>query len=372
MRGKRILFIGLGNLGSQIFDLCLRIPGKHTFLVGGKNETFLHQRTNLSLLAALQLGYMPDVTCTYMDLWNIEQTTETIARFQPDIIVCSAVLTPWYSASLFSAPLAERLATLPMGPRLPLYLTLVYKLMQAIKATGQPVKVINAIYPDVVHPILKKVGLAPTTGIGDLANNIPAVRKSLAIKLDSPLENVDVRLVMARYVSYWMSRTSVTGMPFHLTAFINKEDMTRHLDIETVFDLLPTTFKRSGGIAGLLLTAVSAMVVIEGMVRNTGIITHAPGPNGFPGGYPVQVDEHGVRIVLPAGLTMESALQINEAGIRLDGIKRIDEEGTIYFTEREMAIFKNIMGYECQKMPLAEVEYWARELQARYQALQAT
>src|SRR5437016_1775630 len=128
MNAHRILLIGLGNLGSQILDLLVRLPDKHTFLVGGRNLDHLHQRTNLSMLAALQLGYAPDISYTFMDLWNIDQTAEVILHFQPDIIICTATLAHWGAISNLPVSIAEHLASMPVGPRLPLHLTLVYKL----------------------------------------------------------------------------------------------------------------------------------------------------------------------------------------------------------------------------------------------------
>jgi hypothetical protein len=247
---------------------------------------------------------------------------------------------------------------------------LVYKLMQAVRLAGmeRTTKVLNAIFPDVVHPILAKVGLAPTTGIGDLANNIPALRLSVARKLGVPLEQVDVRLVMARWVSYWMSRRSVATAPFHFTALIQGEDWTHLLDGMHVFDELPTRLQRLGGDPGLMMTATSAAVVFQAMVNDQGTFTHVPGPNGLPGGYPVRVNTKGVEIVLPPGLTREAAQEINEAGLRFDGIEHIDERGTVFFTEEATAMYQRILGYECQSLRLSEVEERAIELQARYEA----
>jgi hypothetical protein len=65
----------------------------------------------------------------------------------------------------------------------------------------------------------------------------------------------------------------------------------------------------------------------------------APGPNGLPGGYPVQGGKQSLEVVLPQGLTLEEAIHINQEGQRLDGIERIDDDGTVYFAERNMAIW---------------------------------
>jgi hypothetical protein len=361
----RILLIGLGRLGSHILDLLVRMPENPVVLVGGRDLDYLHQRANLSLLSALQLGYTPEASSTFIDLWNIEQTAEVITHFRPDLIVCAATLVRWEKTDMLPASLARRLASAPMGPRLPFHLTLVYKLMQAIHATGNAIKVINTIYPDVVNPILGKVGLAPTSGIGDLANNVPALRKAIATQLQVPLEQVDVRVVMARYVSYWLSRRSIANTPFHFTTLVGSEDVTASVNVEAIFSQLPTTWKRIGGATGRMMAAASAAIVCEGIVRKTGIITHAPGPNGLPGGYPVKVGEE-VELILPQNLSFEAAIQINEAGLRLDGIEHIASDGTVLFTEEAIAAYKEILGYECARLPLTEVEQWAKELKEKY------
>lgn len=369
MNEKRILCVGLGDLGAQVFDLFVRVPGKHHFLVGGRNLDFLHRRTNLSLLAAVQLGYDPDVSCTFMDLFNINQTAQIIAQFQPDIIFCAATLQRWGAISMLPQPLADTLYSAQMGPWLPVHLTLIYKLMQAVKQTGLPVHVINATYPDVVNQVLGKIALAPTTGIGDLANNIPALRKTISLKLGKPFEDVSVYLFMQRYLSSRISRAgSSGGAPFHLTVMVNGEDVTHLLDMSAIFELLPTTFKRMGGTPGQLMTAASAMTVFAAMASDTEIITHAPGPNGLPGGYPVKVSRDAVEVILPNGLSLEQTIKINEACQHYDGIEHIDETGTVFFRKQEMGILKEMFGYECFRMPISEVEDRAKELQAKFSA----
>jgi hypothetical protein len=65
-------------------------------------------------------------------------------------------------------------------------------------------------------------------------------------------------------------------------------------------------------------------------------------------------------------MTLEQAIRINEEGQRLDGIERIEEDGTVYFAERNMAILKETLGYECRRMALSDVERRADELRARF------
>jgi len=45
------------------------------------------------------------------------------------------------------------------------------------------------------------------------------------------------------------------------------------------------------------------------------------------------VDRNGGTVTLPPDLNLEEAVRINEEGQRFDGIERIDEDGTVHFTE---------------------------------------
>ncbi|WP_201360041.1 hypothetical protein [Dictyobacter formicarum] len=128
---------------------------------------------------------------------------------------------------------------------------------------------------------------------------------------------------------------------------INGIDKTSTIDQSAVFQQFRSTLRRTGGGIGNIMTAAEAAVVFDGIVNDTGIITHAPAPNGLPGGYPVCVDECGVKVVLPEKMTLQDAIDINEAGLVLDGIGHIDEDGTVVFAEREMSIVSEILGYDC-------------------------
>ena len=368
-REQRVLFLGAGQLGGQILDLLLRLPGEYRFLVGGRNLSLLRQRVNFSVMAAMQLVFFSEVECVSLDLDLVEQTAEIIARFQPDLIFCAATRQPLGGTRGLPPALAHQLAQAPMAPRLPFSLPLVYKLMQAVRLAGRQhnTKVVNAIFPDMIHPVLQQVDLAPTTGIGDLANNIPALRLAVAQMLHVPLSHIEVRLVMAHWVSYWMSRTNVTQAPSHCAVLVNGEDWTHLVNQGDLFHQVRTTWKRTGGETGLLMTAASATEVCRAFLCHQPTCTHVPGPNGLPGGYPVEVHAQGVDLKLPPGVTLEMAEQTNRAGLRLDGIERIEANGTVVFTEEAVMSYKKLLGYECPSLPLEEGEDRAEELKRRYE-----
>lgn len=367
MSSKTIMLIGAGIMGGYVLDMLCRSTPVHEIIVAGRNEQQLLERSNLSTLVANHLGYFPNVKHAHIDLWNVDQTSETIARLKPDIIFNAACIQSWWLIGTLPKPIYKILDASQVGPWLPMHLTLAYKLMQAVKQAGLDIDVVNGSYPDVVNPILAKIGLAPKIGIGNIANTVPALKRSLAQKLNAHLEDIDIRLFMHHYVSHRVSRLGNSGgAPFHLTILLSGEDISQLVDMETVWDLLPTRFKRSGGPGGTPITAASAMTVIDSMANNKGKVVHAPGPNGLPGGYAVRVDEEKVEVALPDTLTLESAIRINTDGMCYDGIEKIDTDGRVHFTEREMSILRDVLGYYRRSMTVDESEDCAEELRAKY------
>jgi hypothetical protein len=360
----KILFVGLGNLGSQVFDLfVLRARGDDQFLVGGRNQEYLRERTRWTAAAALQLGVPARINSTYMDVWDIDQTAQTIFTFKPDVIFSSVTLLPSTAISQLPSPSFERLAQASGGPWLPTTLAPVYRLMQAVKQTGLEILVLNGGTPDNSHEVLAKVNLAPTSGIGNIALTIPPFRLAIAEQLRVPLDLVEVLFFAHAYVVQSLRSGTTGGAPFHLTALVDGEDVTSQLDLSALFDALPATLKHE---YTQLLTAASAATVFDALTTGISTVVYAPGPNGLPGGYPMQVRKQGLEIVLPQGLTLDEAIRINQEGQRLDGIEGIGDDGTVYFAERNMAILKETLGYECRKLLLSEVEERAKELRERY------
>lgn len=365
----KVLFVGLGALGGKVLDLCFRLSGRHHFLAAGRNVERVRDRANVAALSAVQLGSDPQWATAKLDLWNEEQIAEVIDNYRPDVVVCSVII--WVH-SIFDLPasVAHRLYDAQIGPWLPMNLALPLKLMRAVEQCGIPVKVVNVSNPDIVNPVLGSAGLPPVTGIGQLSNSVPALRTVIARQLDKQLGQVGVCFFGGHYVSRQISRHGTAGdAPFSLKAFVDGEDVTHLLTEEAIFAPLCGELRRT---PGNIMTAASAAVVIDGIINDTGVITHAPGPNGMPGGYPVRVDATGVELVIPGGMTREDAIRVNERCQPFDGIERIEADGTVHFTEKEMGILTEVFGYECRQMPIADVEARALELRDRFDGFVAS
>jgi hypothetical protein len=362
----KILFVGFGNLGAQVFDLLvMRSRGDDQILIGGRNLNYMSERARWTASAALQLGTPVQIDTVHLDVWNIDQTAHVISSFRPDVIFSSVTMLPSAIVSQLPSPYAETLARARGGPWLPTTLVLVHKLMQAVQQTGLKIPVLNGGTPDNSHEILAKVGLAPASGIGNIALTIPPLRRAVAEQYHYSLEQIEVYFFAHTYVVQSLRQGTTGGAPFHLTAFVNGKDITAQLDLPALFSLLPLTMEHE---YTQLLTAASTLAVIDAIAAKTSSVVHAPGPIGLPGGYPIRTRNNVIEVALPPGLALSEAIHINQEGQRFDGIEKVDEDGTVYFTEANMTILKETLGYECRRMPLSEVEDRARELVAKYAA----
>lgn len=367
MAKSTIMMIGMGDLAGHVLEMLVRAPGARRIITSDINEDWGYRKTNIASFGASQLGHYPEVEFTRINLYNVEETTETILKFKPEIIYSAVSLQSWWVINTLPRDIFERLDKARFGPWLPMHLTLVHKLMQAVKNTGLGIRVINSAFPDAVHPVLSSVALAPAIGIGNVANPVPAIRSSISAKLGRPMKDITVFFVAQHYVSHYLSRFGTTGgAPYFLKAMVDGRDVTKELDVGEVFRDIPTRFRRPGGRDGQILTASSAVAIILAMADDTGSFMHAPGPSGQPGGYPVRIDAKGGKIVLPEDLTLEKAIWVNQEGQRFDGIERIEENGTVHFTDNSSGIMKEMIGYDCKVMKLVETEERSKELGAKF------
>lgn len=369
MKKKKILLVGLGNLGGHVLDLLTKHESQHEIVVAGRSEAYLNQRKNLALFCAAQQNIFPNVSHRVIDLTNIDQTAATLKEINPDIIFSTATLQSWRIITTLPKDVFLALDQAEFGPWLPMHLVPVHQLMQAVKNSGIKAIVVNAAFPDAVNAILAKVGLAPTVGIGNVANILPAFKYSVASELNTSPDLIDLRLIGQHYLSHRIPRVGNTGgAAYHLSAFHKGKDVSDQLNHERVFQKLTSQFKRIGGVDGQALTAASALSVLSVLLNNKKDVVHAPGPNGLPGGYPIQFDGNKILLALPTSVSLKEAVAINNNGLKFDGIDSIDESGTTFFSSNNMEIMNHLVGYRQNRMTLEDAEGMSRELAQKYAA----
>ncbi len=364
---KTLLMIGVGDLAGLVLNLLVQGKEFGKIILAGRDLAEMNRRKNLALLFSAQLGRYHRIECVQMDLHNVEQSAHWIRDLKPDVIYNTATLQSWRIITQLPPAVFKALDEAQFGPWLPMHLSLVHKLMQAVEQSGQKPFVVNAAFPDAVGPVLRTKGLAPQIGIGNVANVLPALRGAIGLMLEAPLQEVNVALYTQHYLSHRVPAAGDSGgAPYLARARINGTDVTAEVDFEKAFGLVQTHFQRTGGAFRQLLTASSAVSVLSPVLLDQIAVAHAPAPGGLPGGYRVRLVGGEAIVDLPDGVDLDTLIQVNNDCQRFDGIDRIDADGTVVFTEKEMDVMKRMLGYECLRMPLSEVDARAEELGVKY------
>lgn len=364
---RKIMIIGAGDLGRRVCGELAHRDRRWEVRLVGRTEDALQRDVNLIRFSALQQGCRSRVDYALTDLDDVARTAEVIAEFAPDVVFLAASLQSWWVITTLPAERFQRLYAANFGPWLPMHLVPVHKAMRAVRAAGSQAVVVNAAYPDVVHPVLATAGLAPHVGIGNVANNVPALRHSAGTILSTDPADVDVRLVTHHYVSHRLSRTTdISPTQLRIAILAEGRDALPDIGLSRLLKPLTTEYRRTGGMAGQAMTAASAMSVLVPLLEQREAVVHAPGPLGLPGGYPVAVGSGPVRLALPSGMTEQEAVDVNRSGQVEDGVRAIGDDGTVLFEESTMDVMRRELGYDCTTMPLSEAEDRARELGTRF------
>ena len=147
---------------------------------------------------------------------------------------------------------------------------------------------------------------------------------------------------------------------------VGDSDVTSQFDTDQLLQELPPELT-----ANHLDPVVAASGVKNALalLRDTGLLTHTNGPQGLPGGYPVRVSAAGAEVFLPDGITLEEAVAINENAQRGDGIERIEDDGTVVYTDKAVQIMKQVLDYDLAPLKFDDCDERAEELVARFRAL---
>jgi NAD(P)-dependent dehydrogenase (short-subunit alcohol dehydrogenase family) len=358
------MLVGLGGLGSVVLELLAREETLGHIVVASRNERRGTARCNLARLGAMAQGYAPSIRFTPLDLNDPEAVAETVRREAPDIIFSTATMQTWWLPDLLPPPQAAAVKGAGFGVWLPVHLTLTMKLMRALRDVDYGGITLTAPFPDVVNPILDRLALAPTCGVGNLDEIVPKVRLLAAERLETVPEAVRVLLVAHHALEPAAFGEPMDEIPPHFIRIEHGgQDVTESIGGE---ELLLSPHPVTPGPATHFLTAGCAVRLIRALLSPSGALLHAPGPNGLPGGYPVIVGTAGVRLAPIEGLTRAEAVDINERSHRFDGIEQIEDDGTAVFSPWAVDVLRRELGYTCERLAPLEAEQQAEELIARF------
>lgn len=372
MRKKeKIMLVGVGELGGIVLEQLARVPGIGDIVVADANREWGWLKTNSAILGASYANLYPSIEFSPIDLLNVERTAEFIAKHSPAVIYNSTSLQSWWVVNELPPDVRDRLYKdrCGLGPWIAMHLALAAKLMKAVQLSGVETHVVNAAFPDVTNPSLARVGIAPTVGIGNGDLIVPYIKKATAELLDVPLRNVGVELIAHHYHAYhWCRAGDGYDAPHYLRVYVGKQDVTSSLgDLREFVAELPRRGRRPAGRHGQFVVAASSAKNIMAIYDDTGEITHAPGPQGLEGGYPVRLSRKGAEVVLPKGMTTEEARAIMLKAQEYDGVAEIRANGDVVLTEEAYTTFKQMLNVD-QKIITVEGSYeQARELRSKFE-----
>jgi hypothetical protein len=359
-----LLLIGLGDLGAVTLELLAREPSIGSILVGSRNIDHGQARCNLARIGAMAQGYTPDIQFLELDLEHSEATSRLIQKRNPRIILCTASMMTWWLPVLFPDDQQELLKRAGFGAWLPIHLTLPMKLMVALDRIDYQGFTLIAPFPDVVNPILNAIGMPPAAGIGNLDEIVPKIRYLGAQKMEVDPDTLRITLVAHHALEGWVfGKAEGDPPPYYLRVEHQGVDVTEAIEGE---DLLFAIYPITGGPAWNYLSGGSVVRLIKALLSGQESRLHVPGPDGLPGGYPVQVSGAGIRLDLPADLSLDNAIAINERSHPYDGIEAIEADGTVVFSETTTSILSKLIGFSVDRMKPAESEAYANELLAKF------
>jgi hypothetical protein len=360
-----ILLIGsAGSVGHDIMYLMasmgtpMKVYGADSDQVKGRFEI------EESLQIAHNLGLYPDFRFIGIDLFNIDQTAELLSRIRPKIICNLASLGAWWVTRLLPDEEYKKIG--PIGPWLPNHLTLVLKLMKAVKMSGIQTQVVNGAFPDACNVVLDKLGMAPACGGGNMDIGVQRFKRMVARDLNIPYQGVTIYAVGHHGTFY----TARYNGPFWVKIIAEGKDVTDRYPNEKIAKMyheagFSGSVQFPGPVVDQMRTAVSFLNNMLGIYYDTKKVHDSvPGPNGLPGAYPARVSAEGVEVVLP-GISLEEAVKINQDGGKIDGIEEIKDDGTVVFMDQNVEYMREVVGYDCKELKPEESEERAKELGVR-------
>ncbi|HKO18393.1 MAG TPA: hypothetical protein VJU82_05865 [Acidobacteriaceae bacterium] len=347
----RILILGMGDLGVRIAQRVLEGGFSSECMLAGKSDAAA-QWTRL-----LHISSGREIAAARVDGLDAEALKALLTRFEPELIVqCATLLSPF---ALRSVPTGAAQGVLKGGFALQLaaQLPIIRTLMQARRALGMRCPVINCSYPDVTHPILATEGLAPTIGIGNVAIMAMWYLRNLPGATEATLR------VVGQHAQLGPCLAGTFAAPETPTPLVYLNG--RKLPPEQLL----FNAGLQGGAAMNHLAAATIVPILRGFTERQGIVeTHAPGVFGHPGGYPVRFVEGTLELRLPDELPLQRAVDFNRLAAKGEGIERIVEDGTVFYTRQAQQCVSEFCPELAEPLRLREIEKRVQILQSVAQA----
>lgn len=366
---RTIMLFGLGDLGGWVLEILARQQGINTIITCDARAKWGALKTHSAACGAGHMGYSKTIIFEQCDVSNIDRTAQLLSTYKPDLIYNSMGLLSPQLPGLLPPEIFKKTHKIVGGPLLiPPNIPLITKLMKSVKESGIAAPVVNNSWPDIVNGMLWKKGLGPLVGSGNIDIRVANIRRRISLEKNIPIPQITVYIVGGHALGIQGAKA---GVPYYIKVMVGDKDITNEYDTDSlVSDNVLSGFSPTEASWIVRPTVAScACRIIMAILNDTHELTHAPGPNGLPGGYPIRVRAKGVEVDLPRSLTLEEAIKINLGSMRCEGAQEIREDGTLVITDEAYQITKELLGIGVKEVTVEDAEDLAKEVIGAYKKL---
>jgi hypothetical protein len=347
----KVLILGMGDLGVNLARLVLENQYSSACLLAGQSRA----AEQWAQLLYLSTGRY--VRAARLDGQDVEALKELFATFEPEVIVqCATLLSP-YELGRVGTPPAIGILKGGFALQAAAQLPVIRSVMQARRALGMSCPVINCSYPDVTNPMLAGEGLAPTMGLGNVGIMALRFQRLIPGADDGSLRVVGHHSQLAASLG---GEPASGPIPVPLVYLKGRRLEDRELLLQPGLQRGPTLNH---------LAAATIVPILEGLFDRDRISeTHAPGVVGLHGGYPIRFTQGTLALSLPDGLALEEAKRFNDLAGAGDGVERIGEDGTLFYTKEAKEAIAPWSSELAEPLRLDGIEKRFRMLKAVYRS----
>jgi hypothetical protein len=347
----RVLIIGTGDMGTR-FAAGLAASGRVSELVLIDVSPEVDTRA-----ATLASSHDCIVHSETMDGRRQGDVEAVLRRVQPDLVVQAAALQSPWALVVRDDPVATAIGSAGLGLRLPFQLPVLMSVMRAVREVGYQGPVANISLPDLTHPILQPLDLAPTIGLGNVSMLLLRVRAALRTELGPDAEMPLLRLVGHHHHVYAVMQSQSSTAEGH-GPMVWVGDTAERRD-ELAFRAPPI----APGISYNAVTAAAALPVLLALLPGADPLRWStPAPFGLAGGYPVRIADGQIELDLPSGVELVDCVDFCVQVGRGDGVDRVDDDGTIHFTAEARAAVADVAPDIAEPLPLSDLDRRGRRL----------
>ena len=307
-----VLITGTGLFAKRLTnDIALTAPKpiKITFAARqaeeGRQMEWLRQSGNARAAIAERPVFFDT---TFIDWRSPESVAETIAAWDPDVIVHAATLQPPKVVVDRASEWGRMVAIGSFSTTVVIQALLGSRMGRAMALAGSKATFMNCCYPDVTNAILKAMGFAVVTGGGNIEILASVFAGELGIRERGPIK------VLAHHQNLKPFR----GPPEERAATPPPRVWIEGNEIDDVYERFERV--RLTKAPAIPISGCTAMPIVLALAGHRDYLGHLTGPHGLIGGYPATIKDGVVELNLPNGLTRQEAIAWNTRFEEINGL----------------------------------------------------